>query len=745
MDIDVTKDKTRINLELYESSIGAVVFGTEPAIAEIGQQLAWLGAALRPAPSGDKMAYSTPKVTSTSGSVVTFKLSFRTNDIESIPRGAEPNGSCWRPLFHNPVIVQGYPIRARLGEERGLEIPLNMMAGLGQASRVVEFDGGLVMKGHSTLFCPTRRVQNSLLWHYVFNEPGERISYLSADTFAGGRLSMDECGTACLERSRHFLGWSSSVEVLAGAYNNGVILIICLIVNLKSGTKDVKYEEIGWAGSRLAPPGIGLEKFSIVAGQFVTGGASFVRGTQDTSIYISRTIGPYQQTLHFAGNMHVVLYDVGDRRGWLVDGATALLHITRTQLSSSPYSESDIFNIEDFHYADPVAGLHAARRALLDPRNRKMKIFDDWTYQELVEQNYHILERIHDTQTKILSSPVFGLRFTDREKLVGYGFMDIVTGQNDLRPRVATLKASGRGWVDFTRKITAITLLAKGLGDLIRPSRTSNRLCKQWSQVPKGKDYLVAGTAMLKKVALKHGDCDSDPLDLADGIYWHKPDKLYEPCHCKHNGGRQTCDRIQVLFPPSLGRKTHPDPFNCIDGAVIFGRSKKFSLRWPSRGSPDEVEPSESDSDSDSHFQDSGIGESHPSTSDLESSGNMESSPSNGSQSNSVSHEESTMSGGLGEDDQAWPLSQMPDQDYVIPARPRETDQISNEVLPGIDSSNAEIRQKDLAEARRGKRAWDKMKEIAPQIFPRKRQKANYSGFELEVTDNPAPNEGSTT
>lgn len=218
MDTDVAKDQTRINLDIRNSSIVVVVAGTEPAIAEIGQQLAWLGAALRAAPSDNKMAYSTPKISFTSGSVVTFRLSFRVIDLEPIPRGAEPNGSCWRPLFRNPVIVQGYPIRARLGEEKGLEVPLNMMAGLGQASRVVEFNGGLVMKGHSTLFCPTQRIQNSLLWHFIFNEAGERISYLSADRFGDDRVSISEVDTACLERSRHFLGWSSSAEVLAGAY-----------------------------------------------------------------------------------------------------------------------------------------------------------------------------------------------------------------------------------------------------------------------------------------------------------------------------------------------------------------------------------------------------------------------------------------------------------------------------------------------------------------------------------------------
>ena len=185
-----------------------------------------------------------------------------------------------------------------------------------------------------------------------------------------------------------------------------------LDVNILVGGKETRYEDIDWAGASLASAGFACEKASIVAGQFVTGGASFVRGTQDTPIYISRGGGPYAQEVHFARNMKVVLYDTKDRRGWLVDGASALLHLTRTQLASSPYSDNDLFRIEDFNHADPNNGILAAKKALMDPKNRNMLIFEDvatstqlktssgiegseevqkiakpWTYEDLVETN----------------------------------------------------------------------------------------------------------------------------------------------------------------------------------------------------------------------------------------------------------------------------------------------------------------------------------------------------------------------
>jgi hypothetical protein len=398
------------------------------------------------------------------------------------------------------------------------------------------------------------------------------------------------------------------------------------------GTADVRYDDIGWTGPNFSSPGCVLEKVSITAGKFITSGATFARGHKDKPIYLSHG-GPYLQEIHFARNINVVLYDIKDRRGWLVDGASALLHIVRTQLSSSPYCSSPLFKIEDFQHADPKSGADAARVALTDVRNTEMAIFEDvelwsesttawgtmkeetkrkttkWRFRDLVRQTWHILEQIHDHQTKMLASPGIGLRFTDRDKLEGFGFMDIVSGQNPLRPRVSVLKPSGRGWVDFTRSIGAITLLGRGFGDLIMPAEGANNLCRAWERVPKDKDYLAVCTTTLREICRKNGDTDSIPLELVKGIYWYKADKLFEPCGCKSDRSSDTCDRVQVLLPPfSMGSKKYPDPFHNHKGAAIFGRSRRFDWHWPNVGNPVAGAQSEHDTDDEGNMADSGLG-----------------------------------------------------------------------------------------------------------------------------------------
>jgi len=79
-------------------------------------------------------------------------------------------------------------------------------------------------------------------------------------------------------------------------------------------------------------------------------------------------------------------------------------------------------------------------------------------FKDLVNQIWHSLERIYEHQTKMLDAPVMGIRLMDRDQLERFGFMDIVDNNFPVRPRVSYLDPSGRGWLDFTRRIGTITL-----------------------------------------------------------------------------------------------------------------------------------------------------------------------------------------------------------------------------------------------------------------------------------------------
>ena len=187
--------------------------GSKFIIADIGEQLAWLGAACRASPSEGYHKHSLPSI-KYRASLKLFDIRYR---LEDIPKEKLfQDGTCWHSLFRNPVIVRGFPILARGHDERGLEISLDMMASLAGAERATVFGDQLVIKGFSTMLVPTKCSDNSVVWHFLFNEDGSRLPYSAIKERCPMRVGIDRVDYSCLTSSRHFLGWASKVSLHTG-------------------------------------------------------------------------------------------------------------------------------------------------------------------------------------------------------------------------------------------------------------------------------------------------------------------------------------------------------------------------------------------------------------------------------------------------------------------------------------------------------------------------------------------------
>ncbi|TVY93125.1 hypothetical protein LAWI1_G004224 [Lachnellula willkommii] len=123
------------------------------------------------------------------------------------------------------------------------------MASLGLVERATVFDGALVLKSYCSMFVPTKRIKDSIQWHFVRNAVGYRVSYLVADKVCPERLKIDCVDIDCLEYVRNFVGWVSSAA-------------------LRTGTENIKYKNINWTGSNFSFAGCAFEKVSISGGKF---------------------------------------------------------------------------------------------------------------------------------------------------------------------------------------------------------------------------------------------------------------------------------------------------------------------------------------------------------------------------------------------------------------------------------------------------------------------------------------------
>jgi hypothetical protein len=75
-----------------------------------------------------------------------------------------------------------------------------------------------------------------------------------------------------------------------------------------------------------------------------------------------------------------------------------------------------------------------------------------------IEHIYNILEKLIDHQTDVEQRSGLRINPRPREKLEGWDFRDLVTDGDPFFPRLAIVEAMGKGWVDFTRGIRAVTL-----------------------------------------------------------------------------------------------------------------------------------------------------------------------------------------------------------------------------------------------------------------------------------------------
>jgi hypothetical protein len=195
--------------------------GPMTSLVEVGEQLAWLGAALR-IPSHNQglascspfisvLAIGTkpePSIKSILTPTVKFKIGFRDEIQQDV---SQLNGKCWHNLFQNPMVVKGYPIPARAETGTGAEIPFNMMAGLARTQRVDCFKAMTFIKGFSTLLVPIKRTEDMIFWHLFYNKDGHRISYLDST-----KPSLEYAKSLDLEQCRHVLGWCEDAAFYAG-------------------------------------------------------------------------------------------------------------------------------------------------------------------------------------------------------------------------------------------------------------------------------------------------------------------------------------------------------------------------------------------------------------------------------------------------------------------------------------------------------------------------------------------------
>ena len=233
------------------------------------------------------------------------------------------------------------------------------------------------------------------------------------------------------------------------------------------------------------------------------------------------------------------------------------------------------------------------------------------TLQEKVEEFFGLLERMFDHQTEVQISKGISAKVRLRRHLEGWDFFDLARGRDPFQLRVASLDMGSFSWVDFTRKIGAVTFFGKGFGELIIPAPDCSRTyCHEWATIPKGKYYLSAGVEdILRFIGNPFSGEESEDaavklLPLTTQLGWLNPSPKGHPfsaCPCSTMDSppvpaNTNCCPVQFVVSstlikvPHLFKKQHHITHSHLEqsknGAVIFGQGlgNLIRLLWLDNG-----------------------------------------------------------------------------------------------------------------------------------------------------------------
>ncbi|UNI18220.1 hypothetical protein JDV02_004502 [Purpureocillium takamizusanense] len=549
------------------------VHGTDYEIAEVSEQLGWLGSALRtPAQKGglsicySELTAGPPGLNqSESGSAFSMRLEFSEKQID-LDTGLN---MCWKGFFRNLTIARGYPIPSRPDRFDGLQIPLHHAANIIRARRLDRFRSRYMVKGYSSVLYPTRvdRLDKFITWHFIGNRGDSHLSYADLRIGHGeDEESVRSLQQNDIENASHVIGWCPDVKKVAG-------------------TRHADYSSIYFSGvEQVTDYEATLEKVEISGGTSnfkLAGTLALCKRLRGESLQFDQSQNNWVKSIEAVGKRGkcVILYDKPEQRAWLVDGYSALLHLFRASLQNDSEGRSRNLYVsandsrvrpsdKQFELAKldrlereleqkeggdggldsvPLEILTSRKICSLEMRHQSYGPTSQGTDKET---GFYVADRIRDLVEGLEKMQAMAAASTrgalsgvtvstsSETVLEGYDFWDVASleGAGTLPARSVRLHKVAKGWIKFARSIGAVALFGKGFGNILRPVEMSNeaaccRRCLWNMPMPCGKDMLALAVVDLEYLHREEWrTADTSDRMVRMLFPWKNPAGCFNPC-----------------------------------------------------------------------------------------------------------------------------------------------------------------------------------------------------------------------
>lgn len=306
--------------------------------------------------------------------------------------------------------------------------------------------------------------------------------------------------------------------------------------------------------------------------------------------------------------MNVVFYDVKAKRGWLVDGASALLLLGRACLTSPRAPGLDCTGptlpSDQFVYSNcRTSGSQAAKEVLLNPVNRRIALYENettpWLFEDLILQLFDVISDIKSLVPKLSCNNNSGwnIRTKRSARLEGFEFVDIISGKINPRARFARLETSGANWMPLLAVSETVNILGSSFGALLRPPYSG---CKNFVDLPCGASLLAVPIDRLRAIACEFGEVTNEYWKLTDGRYWIDPYESFPSslCGCSLSGPSNVCGKLitELQSEPksnARGKRRKLDDLLEVypSGAIIIGSSSAVNKMYHDSQSEGDFSP----------------------------------------------------------------------------------------------------------------------------------------------------------
>lgn len=522
-----------------------VVNGYREDVIGTAQQLAWLGTAIR-IPKEERFARSEIAIHETKDSHV-FTMELR--PLRDIKASSQ---ACWHPLFLNTVLAYGFPIRPRDGGS-GVEISFEAMTYFAGIIGPLEYKGGVVLKGFSTIIfpkpLPSQTITSepeSVQWHLIYDRKPAPISLtLLADDTSRALWPLNE------------LELLAQARTILGCYKD---------VDIHLGTKETAYDRVGLSETTF--PRRKLEFTGLTFGMTLPkfgGPSAAVHFTKPKRQSLTREERSYEDILSYGSSMPTILYDTSDRRAWMVPALSVIFHMIHIWAFHQK-QDFPTMHISDLPYAKAAWDIgREAQEVIYENSNLPLYTSKDndqaYTLKDLVKKYWIELEQAIVAEKDHKPST---------DQLVGWDLMELVNRDpfsNAKKPSTREFKGN---WNGLASDPNMVVLLCSGLGDVNIPNTDTQKLCSMWKSVPTEQDYLTASNKCMMQL-FKRFPGQGFGSKLGHTLFWECGHDHTPFADCSHEDG-SPCYRAQ-----KLARKCNRTQAVILEqqGAIVFGNQQR--------------------------------------------------------------------------------------------------------------------------------------------------------------------------